>query len=433
MSTTDAGDSRKERPTRRPRTAFLLAAFLVLLASGAWLAYYWRSPASPPHRPANGQEPENGKKPLEVCLPRPELADSPLPGRAGGSKLAKLVFECGSDGVCTFALPGTKVDEPMIEMRFFQRGPNGNLEPFWIDRFNAQRWTNGRPAGLEKGDFPGASPKKAKGFRSPAAPEGTNEIQRWRFGCRYYMVFWSALKGEDGKRTCFEAVIEVPKKIPRGKIAVIPVVTDYPWPELTRKSRGLRLIEGRITCPLPAPARELEVGYWGPEDYDQHRVFPSGNGAFSVKADKLGGMLRVTRRDRSGCGWAYIKSVRKRKLLLPAAADLLVEEKNLLRFDLVIPRGAVKPSLKGIMLKVHSDDAMPMCWAHVSAYGKLVDGAISMRFVPGHYWVEGLYETGEAKGDGRNFVKLGRVKVTKDSAGKRLTVVPPERPTASGN
>jgi len=422
-----------EKPTAlRWRRPVLAVALVTVLAMGAWALVQWhygrRAVEPVPDRPA---APDNPEVPFSIARAQPTLEVSPLPGIVGSPKLEKSVFEVGADGTCTFALPGIRRDQPMVELRFYRRKSDKELAPLWINRFTVQRWINGKPAGKEITDFPGATPRKAKALRSPAAREDAGGTDLWRFGRQYYVLFWPLDEARNSSKVSFEAVVEIPQSIPRGKVAVISVIADHRWPKLTKALTMPRTIEGRVAWAGPGSVEDLEVSYWGSESYDHHRVRPKSDGSFRVKADRLGGVLRVTRRVRSGCGWAYIKPVKKRSISVPKDADLLVEAGNLVDFKLVVPKTAVASSMVGIALKVAPDDPVPMCWARVADSARAAKGGVSMSFVPGTYWVEALYHVEGPTGTQRKTVELGQVKIARDSAGKRVRVVKSAKASSS--
>jgi hypothetical protein len=164
-------------------------------------------------------------------------------------------------------------------------------------------------------------------------------------------------------------------------------------------------------------------------------VTPSEDGTFKLEVDEVGGLLRVTRKVRSGHGWMYINPVRKRDLTLAADADLVLEEGKLVSFKVRLPKERLTSDLAGVAIFVKRGDKIPMSWLALrkgpARQAALKTGVVEMQFVPGKYTVMVMHWAEGTGWKGRRRKPLGTITITKDSAGKVLVPVPLEEEKGS--
>jgi hypothetical protein len=251
-------------------------------------------------------------------------------------------------------------------------------------------------------------------------------VSTFRLGRSYYIRF-SVKEGEKTKD--YEAIFHLPEKIDRGKMYRMWVLADTPFPQIFGPMNAPKVIAGRIAVKPAAGFEKIEVAY-SRTIGDEHRVQPAADGTFKVEARELGGELRVAEKKPSGEGWMYIHSVSRRELKLPEDAELVVEAKDLVSFRVSVPAGVVSEELRGVAIKVHPSDYLPMSWLLLHdrdglAIKKLAaEGTVGLRFVPGTYWFTTLTLPKGGSWQDRREEVLGKLTITKDSAGQTLELQP---------
>jgi hypothetical protein len=427
----------------------LLAAVLIalVLAVGLGLVWHFRIGAdktgetSPePQLPADVRQgsplgdPSAGtgeQKPPPDPEPAPmfEVVPSPL-GEAGDVvEVERGVCEVQGD-IFVRLFSGIPKDVPLIEFRFGRRSADNKIVPVTVSGLYVGRWVEGRLVASGKEERRGALEiRDAIGYRSMVeAPERFENVTLFRLGRSYYLRF--AVKEEAGTKD-YEAIVHIPEKIDCGKMYRMWVLADTPFPKIfeSRKSNASKAIAGRITVKPAAGFEKIEVAY-SRTIGDEHRVQPAADGTFKVEARELGGELRVAEKKPSGEGWMYIHSVSRRELKLPEDAELVVEAKDLVPFRVSVPAEVVSEELRGVAIKVHPSDYLPMSWLLLHdrdglAIKKLAaEGTVGLRFVPGTYWFTTLTLPKGGSWQDRREEVLGKLTITKDSAGKTLEIQP---------
>jgi hypothetical protein len=356
----------------------------------------------------------------------PRLLRSPFHDPAQVTKLSGAWSETDKGGVRTVLEPGTSTDVAMVELRFYRRDAAGKMEPLPVARFFTFEWVNGKRKHVHEYENRGAS-VGGTGFRTSAAPRNTPGRGQWWFGKTYFLSLETEQRQPNGEATVYEVLITIPEMIPKGHVWQIPVLVGQPGVTLSKSSPELGRIEGVVKEPFPTRDAKLEVDYGGTRE-DERRQELKADGSFAVKAKELSGMLRITEPARSGVGWMYIHSVQKRKLELPADADLVVKKEDLLTFDVPVAKDKATADLVGLAIKVHPEDVFPMSWQIVeegAPLKKLTDeGLVTTTFIPGTYYFTALYWPKGGKWETRREEVLGRIVITKDSGGKTLEVQP---------
>jgi hypothetical protein len=266
----------------------------------------------------------------------------------------------------------------------------------------------------------------ALGYRSRAAAQGAPGHLVWRFGREYYLQFWD--ERDRDRKVVYESTISIPAEVPRGRTYRVPVVAEKVYPALLNPPAKQSLIEGAIDAALPKARNGLWAEY-GIKGSEESRRRVRADGSFAVVAKQLGGQLRVTARSKlAGTGWMYVRSVRKRRLQLPADADLVVKLERMVSFRVSVPREKIADDLVGLAIKVKPDDVFPMAWLLVTegeVRRSLVSaGTVEMRFVPGTYFFTSLCWPKKGDWESRREEVLGTLTIAEDSAGKTLKLAP---------
>jgi hypothetical protein len=251
----------------------------------------------------------------------------------------------------------------------------------------------------------------------------------FRLGHSYLLNF-----AVEGEKETYEAVVEVPAEIERGKMYSVWVLADTRFPLISNRTKDPRTIKGRITVKPPASFKDLEVSYWA-SNSDYSFLTPKPDGSFELRANKLGGMLRVTQRVQAGHLWMYIKSVQKRELALPADADFVLEEDKLVSCLVKVPDVVNSDDLRGIALKIGVEDRFPLAWVNIrrdaAAQARFAkDSSVEFVCIPRKYYVVASYR---GSVDGKPWVRhdlLGTLDVPKEGAGKMLSITPPTKEEA---
>ncbi len=315
----------------------------------------------------------------------------------------------------------------MVELRFFKRDAEGILVPLKVSQLQISGWEDSKPVRPQEHEIRSCRLIKAYAHRAGAAPPNSPGHMLWWFGKTYHVQFWELNDARPADESSFESLVTIPESIPKGHIWQVPIVADKPFPTLTKHLYELPQIQGRITTALPAGADKIEVDYYDPKRGEETRQSVRSDGTFSFGARELGGDMRVTECNRSGEGWMHIGAVDKRQLELPRDADLVVRKEDLVAFEVRVPANAITDSLAGLFINVHPSDRFPMSWQVVrrGEAKRMLDesGKVAMRFVPGTYHLVGVYFDQVDGKETRRLVPLGRLVITKDSAGKTLEVV----------
>ncbi|MBS3764275.1 MAG: hypothetical protein KGZ25_13340 [Planctomycetes bacterium] len=388
-----------------------------------------------PHRTGDAEE-----SPFSKFIDRAEtgLLENDNPRQAGHRSLYRAISEV-KDGVRTFVPPGVPADIPVVELRFFETSGDGKQEPVDVEGALFNRWQNGKIMESEDHELDTNLEVDGHSLRLGVSPQGSGQPETLRFSHRYRIQYMVPEKRDEMGDTgygypWYENVFAVPDEIPRGKIAVINLFTRYPLPTLTRKSKKLskppKQIRGTIKADLRAHGQHLEVGYFLSGRSD--KTFPRFDGSFSLQAEKLGGMLRVTERKRQAVGWMCVRSVQKRRLRLPEDADVVIEPDDLVEFKLRIRPENITKDLARISVKLKRDDPVPMAWINFDAKDRHLHKelqqthTLDMSFIPGQHWVLALYWPRKTAWDKRKVKVLGQLQVEKSDASKTLEVEPLE-------
>ncbi|MFP4029794.1 MAG: hypothetical protein ACLFWL_18600 [Candidatus Brocadiia bacterium] len=365
------------------------------------------------------------------------ITDSPLAQEKGDEYINEYYSYVNDSDVRVIFGPGPP-DVRLIKMRFWKPASSGELKRV---RVSQARWGSWLNVPLEEGGGNvkewGGGAVGAKAVRVPVYPQD-KETDYMKLGRRYLVRM--SVSGDK----MYESVVRVPEDIPRGKMYVVDVIGKYP--DYAFEGRTLRLmeeqrkyIEGKIKAEPPAAFTMMTVAYFNKKKRKKRTGSIDTDGTFKVRADDLGEMLRVTKKQqRAGVGWLYIRSVKKRNLSLPRDADLVMRPEDLVEFHLKIPSRQINEDLASIGLKVHRDDRVPMSWTNLTTDHKhpveslqepskilknlKETGKVQMTCVPGDWYVAVLYWPEGTGSDRRERKVIGKITIKDSDAGKTVEV-----------
>ncbi|MFW6457223.1 MAG: hypothetical protein ACOC0A_02930 [Planctomycetota bacterium] len=427
----------------------VIVALSIGLAGGIW--WIWsRDGGEGPSSTATGEKQEQAEDRRDDSLPpllfremaeqtRREVGvtDSPLAQEKGDEYIKEYYSYVNDSDVRVIYGPGP-ADVRLIKMRFWKPASSGELERVRVSQARWGAWLN---VPLEEGGGNvkewGGGAVGAKAVRVPVYPQD-KETDYMKLG-RRYLVRTSVRPGE-----MYESVVRVPEDIPRGKMYVVDVIGKYPAWTFEHKARDKmeeqrKYIEGKIKTEPPAAFRMMKAEYFNKKKRKKRTGSIDKDGTFKVRADDLGEMLRVTKKQqRAGVGWLYIQSVKERNLSLPRDADLVMRPEDLIEFSLKIPAEQITEDLASIGLKVHRDDRVPMSWINLTTGYKhpaeslqepskilknlKETGKIQMTCVPGDWYVALLYWPEGTGNDQRERKVIGKTTVKESDAGKTVKV-----------
>jgi hypothetical protein len=400
-----------------------------------------------PYSPPNGKVPGNDAKaePPDVStFPKGELVpdlDAVRRAQTGGRPIWK-----GKDGdvfYMGYPEPFDSADWPVVELCFYRRKADASrgLEPFRVFQIVVNRFEKDQIVLSDDNEMHGGISltgvrnwEDALSFRAMAAPVGTEDRRVWRLGRSYYVKFDAYGPDRTVKtQQSFETIVNIPDAIPRGSMWRIPVIADIRYPTLqNRYMEKPPVVEGRVRGMPPVPIgrvpavryRDMEPDSRG---YVQQLCGLKSDGSFSVPAQKLGGDLRIA--DETGdVGWIYVRSVDKRKLVLPEDAVLVMRPEDLVSVRLPVPGDAVTPEYAGVMLKAAPESVLGMSWAVTrgdrARQELLAKGEQELRIAPGAWYYVAVYYDKVDWGDGQRERLLGKVTVGRESAGRLLSPQP---------
>ena len=351
-------------------------------------------------------------------------------------------------------------DNPaQLELRFFRPGPEGTLE--------AQRIWDFRIAGI----WDGNTVTEAGGPVHTTAIDGSlwprqlkytdypiNYALVWRcpitnnynlshawdtfsglfMGQIYYIQIQKfpgkeleTLRNDDYLWT--DMFIKIPKNVPPGHIAVMNVDVSrdikrqwWLYEDDTRTKVNVKLTDAladRTISVMLADAASGKAPDRIPLDYVDNKA------NLELKVEKLGGeLVAMSKGYDSGYAVCYISKVSQTQVTLPKDADLVVTEKDLVKFKLKIPEKTIERVRGDFAKKPQIDrpwvNAIGLCMKRRN--GLIVAGhelpkkslpdAVTVKFVPGEYYV--FYRDGDA---GRQKV-IGKISLKKTDAGKVVPV-----------
>lgn len=131
--------------------------------------------------------------------------------------------------------PGLPIDVPLLCLRFFAPAKDDKLVPLKIEAMQPFRYIDGEVVGGSQGELRANLDVNASIFISAvASAELSPDASIWRLGRTYYILF--TVPGNPPNRPeWFEAVISVPRIVPKGEMISISVVADTPKGTLARK------------------------------------------------------------------------------------------------------------------------------------------------------------------------------------------------------
>ena len=375
-------------------------------------------------------QPDNSEEPAQRTFQEffaptlPGVSRSPVMEMGQTARLEE-VLSYWQDEIYTFLPDGVRRDIPMLQLKFYDAGSI----PAHVQGLTMGPWADGDRVPPESGELETVTKLKANTFRVGVSPKDSEVYGTVRAGRTYYVLF--RLKDNDSDHeTAYEALFKVPDGIPRGKMRTIKILAKHRYPNLTMdkpRAASTKKIRGTLDAELFDNTENLEAGYF-PSEGEYSRVRVRKDGTFALTAKRLGGMLRITEMKRVATGLIYIHSVEKRKLQLPADADLVIRREDLIPFNLRLPPGVIRNDIMGIALKIERDDEMPMGWV---TFGKEQEkllqnlqktGTVNLEFVPGMFHVEALYWPQKTGWNQRTFEHLGRLRVRRSDKGKTLVV-----------
>ncbi|MBS3763069.1 MAG: hypothetical protein KGZ25_07180 [Planctomycetes bacterium] len=372
------------------------------------------------------KKPEKGQLLPEGYFPDVEIDTDDIEG----DEYVKCVSEFSEEGVRIEIPLGVPTDVAMVELRF--RWPEGSEHDSlpYVESLYINSWQNGHTIQQHDDDIRGSHNVRGHTYVSGAAPPGKYSMQTlWRFGRQYALQYLvGAETSAEGE--WYQNVIEIPEHIPRGRTYCITLPIENPVAEGDwYVTSSLKPLEGKITTPLPCPPKQLLVYYSevGSGEWVERMVKEAQGPAkarFSLKTKTIGGMLRISRvTEQKGQCWMYIRSVSKRRLVLPRDADITMNKEDLRGFEFRLPEQAIKPNLQAIGLKIERDDPVPVSWTRVARHTKTGEG-VAFHLIPGQYWISARYLVDNGRAVDDNLI--GKITVKKSDAGKTLEVQPLE-------
>ena len=352
----------------------------------------------------------------------------------------------------------TREDTAWLELRFVKPGKKGKMIPCRVHTCLIRGEWKGddvtpRFDGNLNGDFDltrlkdyahkvGATIPYATAFRFPIARDwarvADGDFAGLGMGRTYFMDFhhlgYSSAKTPAEERALKgRAMIRVPEDVKPGQVAVMEVdVSQYfrrwwLYDEVKRTDIEI-VLEGE----LAQRASSLLLRHRTNTTSKSVAVDGQRQVTVSIEEDELGGELIAATPEIDDAGYAlcYKREISGGRVELPDDADVVVQDKDLVRFNLRLN----PDQLKHVQGQLRAQPSRPRPWT--SALGLLIERddvlmvsgrelveqeiptSVKLAFIPGTYYV--VYRDGKA---GRQQV-IGKVTITKADAGKTLQVQP---------
>ncbi len=315
-----------------------------------------------------------------------------------------------------FGGAGLAGDTPRLELRFYS-GDKAGRKPTTVDWIIVQNQAPSLGPGREitagvkfKCSKTGVRGAKVARFPIVSLPNDAQH-EAFIFGRKYLIEFHLS---EESRESSGSVMIMAPKEMKPGTVAVYEIDVDKHHPNTGRKVPHKVLLTfdtGAVKFPVNVHFHDMDSGR---TRFVSIKAGPKGT--FPLHA--FGGELAVVEKSAKYARF-YVKTLGKGPLHFPKDADLAVTDENRISFLVRLPKEGLPEKIRMFWLMVDTNDRSPVAWAEGPLRNeKPLGETIGLTYIPGTYFLTVAVDlSNEPK-------LIGKVTITKESAGKTVEVQP---------